>query len=98
MADHVHLLVRLNQNLCLADFMKKLKANSSGWAARTNGKKFKWQEGYGAFSVSESQIERVRNYVRNQEQHHRRGLSFDDEVATLLKAHHVEFKVEYLWR
>jgi putative transposase len=98
MADHVHLLVRLRQDRTLADVMRAIKARSSRWL-RTNtsiGPAFAWQSGYGAFSVSQSGAERVREYIRNQEAHHRR-LSFKDEFRRLLSAHGLHYTEEELW-
>jgi putative transposase len=95
-ADHVHLLVRLQPVIAVAEFVKKLKTGSSSWAnKRTNGR-FAWQPRYGAFTVSESQVEKVREYIRNQEEHHSR-VSFEDEFKMLLRAHQIDFTDEYLW-
>jgi REP element-mobilizing transposase RayT len=95
-ADHVHLLVRLKPALSLSEFLSKLKANSSLWAKRQTSGRFAWQSRYSAFTVSESQAERVRQYIRNQEEHHRRT-SFEDELRALLRAHRVDFDEAYLW-
>jgi putative transposase len=95
-ADHVHLLVRLKPALSLSDFLSKLKANSSAWARKETRGWLGWQSRYGAFTVSQSQIDRVRRYVRNQEQHHRRT-SFEKEFRLLLKAHGIEFDENYPW-
>jgi hypothetical protein len=62
--------------------MSKLKSSSSGWAKRQTAGRFGWQARFGAFTVSESQVERVRRYIRNQEQHHRKH-SFEDEFKVL---------------
>ncbi len=95
-ADHVHLLACLPPTIAISDFMSKLKANSSSWAkAQTNGS-FAWQSRYGAFTVSESQIERVRSYIRHQEGHHRQT-RFEDEYKSLLRAHRIEFDEAHLW-
>ncbi len=94
--DHVHLLVKLPPNVAVSEFLSKLKANSSGWAKRQTGGQFAWQGRYGAFTVSESQVERVRRYIRNQEAHHRR-VKFEDEFKALLRAHRVEFDESYPW-
>lgn len=96
-ADHVHLLVTLRQQLGLADFMRKLKANSSTWMHQT----FPdcgvwWQTGYAAFSVSHSALGRVSKYITNQEEHHRTR-SFQDEFRLMLKRHGLAFDERYLW-
>jgi REP element-mobilizing transposase RayT len=96
-ADHVHLLVRMPRTIAVDVFLQKLKANSSGWVTRTQAVKFNWQRGFGAFTVSESQVEKVRRYIQNQEAHHSK-VSFEEEFKAILKAHKVEFDEEYLWR
>ena len=85
--DHVHLVVRMSPSLSATDVMRTVKASSSKWMneRRTNSK-FGWQAGYGAFSVSQSMVAVVTNYVKNQEEHHRRR-SFADEIAVLCERH-----------
>jgi REP element-mobilizing transposase RayT len=97
MNDHVHLLVRWKPTVALADLLRKLKANSSKWAnEKLRYRKFGWQDGYSAFTVSQSQVQRVKNYIRNQEQHHRRS-DFKRELIDLLERHEVEYDKRYLW-
>jgi len=98
-SDHVHLLIRLPANLALADCLRIVKTNSSRWVKERwpQHRKFAWQGGYGAFSVSESKRADVIRYIANQAQHHRR-ISFQDEFLALLKNHCVEFDERYLWR
>ncbi len=98
-ADHVHMLIRLPANLALADCLRILKANSSRWVKQrwSQQRKFGWQGGYGAFSVSESRRAAVIRYIRDQPQHHRR-ISFQDEFLALLKNHRVEFDERYIWQ
>jgi putative transposase len=97
-ADHVHLVVKLSPVHALSDIMRRLKSNSSKWVneqQRLTGK-FGWQGGYGAFTVSESQIAAVIRYVDDQENHHRK-MSFKDELIRILKRHHVDYDERYLW-
>ena len=94
--DHVHILAKIKPTIAVAEFIKQLKADSSGWANKKSRGRFAWQTRYGAFSVSESQVEKVRAYVRNQAEHHRR-ISFAEEFKVLLKAHRIEFDERYLW-
>ena len=95
--NHVHLLVSLNATHCLSDFMRELKASSSGWIHREIGlKNFAWQVGYGAFTVSPNNLERVKNYVLHQEEHHKKQ-TFEKEYVGLLKASGVEYDEKYLW-
>ena len=87
--DHVHILAKLPPTVSVSDFLEKLKANTSKWS-KSIRRAFGWQEGYSAFTVSESQVERVRRYTQNQRQHHAK-LSFRDELIALLKAHGVKY-------
>jgi REP element-mobilizing transposase RayT len=98
-SDHVHLLTRLPANLALADCLRVAKTNSSRWVGERfpQQRKFAWQGGYGAFSVSESRRAAVIRYIRDQAQHHRR-ISFQDEFLVLLKNHRVEFDERYIWQ
>ena len=95
MSDHVHLLVKLRPTISVSDFLSKLKANSSGWAKRQTKGRFAWQARYGAFTVSESKVDTVTAYIRNQEKHHQK-FSFEDELKALLRAHHIDFDEPYL--
>ena len=96
--DHVHILAKSHQDKAVADVVRAVKANSSGWIHRTFPKMraFAWQVGYGAFTVSASQVEKARRYITNQEKHHRRR-GFKEEYIALLKAHEIEFDEEELW-
>jgi putative transposase len=98
-ADHVHLLAKLPTELAVSDCMRVVKANSSRWIKEKwpERRRFAWQRGYGAFSVSESKKGIVTRYIQNQAQHHRR-ISFQDEFLALLRNHGVEFDEQYLWR
>lgn len=96
MADHVHLLVKLRPTVSVAEFLCKLKSNSSGWAKRQTRGRFAWQKRYGAFTVSESQMDHVRQYIRNQQQHHQQ-MSFEQEFKALLSAHQIRFDETHLW-
>jgi putative transposase len=87
--NHVHLLVRLPSDVSVSQAVQKLKSNSSRWL-RENGSWFGWQEGYGAFSVSASNVDAVRHYIQNQAEHHRRR-SFEDEFVDLLAKSGVAF-------
>jgi REP element-mobilizing transposase RayT len=95
-ADHVHLLVKLPPTISVSEFLSKLKSNSSGWARRQTAGRFAWQRRYGGFTVSESQVEHVREYIRNQEKHHLK-MSFEDEFKALLRAHGIDFDESHLW-
>jgi len=89
--DHVHLLFVLPAALSLSEMMEKVKANSSKWAnERWAATGFAWQNEYAGFSASPSKIEEVRSYILNQEAHHRK-LTYEEEVAALLKRYGVKF-------
>ena len=98
MPDHVHLLLKLKPSIALSDMLRQIKANSSKWLHESgkDARKFGWQDGYAAFTVSESQVTRVAQYIRDQEQHHR-GLPFKTELLALLKRHGVGYDEKYLW-
>ena len=96
--DHVHILAKLKPAESVSQMLNRIKANSSKWINENekSSVRFAWQEGFAAFTVSESQVEPVRQYIRNQEQHHRR-LTFQDELLAFLQRHGVEFDPRYLW-
>ncbi len=94
-ANHAHVLFQLPAALPLAKAILLLKSNSSKWM-NEQGKRFAWQEGYGAFSVSASNLAAVTKYIQNQEAHHRK-ISFEQEYLALLKKHGVEFDPKYVW-
>ena len=96
--DHVHLLVRIPAKLSVSDFVGTLKSNSSKHINDTSEllRKFGWQDGFAAFTVSVSQKNRVVEYIENQMEHHA-GHSFEDEYLHLLKKHEVEYDPRYAW-
>jgi len=96
-SDHVHLLIGLRATHCLADVLRDIKAGSSKWVHDEVGlAAFSWQEGYGAFTVSPTQVDSVRKYIQNQEIHHRQK-SFQEEYLEFLKLGGVEYDERYLW-
>lgn len=95
-ADHVHLLIGLRATHTLAAVLRETKLVSSAWVHEEVGiSSFAWQEGYGAFTVSASQLESVRAYIEEQEEHHRTR-TFREEYTTLLQRSGVEFDERYL--
>ena len=98
MPDHVHLLVRMPSTHALADVARLLKTNSSRWVHERwpQFKDFAWQTGYGAFSVSKSGLEAVRQYITRQQLHHERR-SFQEEFTAFLKKNHITLDEKYLW-
>ena len=95
--DHVHLLVGLRATHRLDYVLRDVKADSSSWVHNVIGKKkFEWQSGYLGLTVSPSQIEAVRNYILNQETHHRRK-TFKEEYLELLKLSGIDYDEKFLW-
>ena len=95
--DHVHCLARFPARKAVSDMMRAIKSDSSRWVNRERpGDRFAWQTGYGAFTVSQSQVGRVRKYIQTQEEHHREK-SFEEELLALLEKHGIEYDEEYLW-
>jgi len=97
MSDHVHLLISLPPTVDVAEAMRFVKANSSRWITQKFGKPFEWQKGYGAFSVSRSNVDAVVKYIQNQEQHHRK-FDFRTEFVGLLRKNDVDFDDQFLWK
>lgn len=95
-ADHVHLVVRLKPHYDVSKFLQDLKPSVTKWARANIHPKFEWQNGYGAFTIGESQLPGVRNYIRNQEEHHAKTL-FDDEFKEMLTQAKIEFDERFLW-
>ncbi|MHC4442729.1 MAG: IS200/IS605 family transposase [Planctomycetota bacterium] len=97
-ADHVHLLATLHQQRAVSDIMRVVKSNSSKWIHETFSQQssFAWQTGYGAFTVSYSNIDQVRRYIERQEEHHRTA-SFQEEYIAFLKRHGVKYDERYIW-
>src|SRR5688572_8436440 len=90
MPEHVHILARFGAAIAVSEMLKRIKGSSSHWLSQETGTWFAWQNGYGAFSVSESQVAAVRKYIQQQEEHHKR-ISFKDELISLLRKHRIEF-------
>ena len=87
MPDHLHIVARFRPDRSVSEMVRLIKANSSKWVNETRGLagRFEWQVGYGAFTVSQSQVEQLREYVRGQEEHHRTR-SFQEEYLGIPRA------------
>ena len=96
--DHVHILFGMNPTIALSDLVRDIKASSSKFINEGNfvRGKFYWQEGFGAFSYSRSQIDAVAKYILNQEEHHSRK-SFKDEFIAFLDRFEIEYDDRYLF-
>jgi REP element-mobilizing transposase RayT len=97
-ADHVHMLFVLVRTITIADAVGRIKSASSAWinqSRRVEGH-FQWQGGYSAFSVSQSNVEAVRDYIARQAEHHARQ-SFQDELRDWLKRYGMQWDEKYIW-
>jgi putative transposase len=97
--DHVHILARQSRTLTLSDWVKELKRQSNLWiqSSRQCSRDFKWQSGYGAFSVGNSQKNDVIAYIKNQEEHHRTQ-TFQEEFLRFLELHEIEYDDRFIWK
>lgn len=98
-ADHIHILMTLPKTVAMSDFVRVIKAKSSKWLKTVNTyyEPFQWQEGYGAFSVSPSLMERTTKYIFGQAEHHK-VKSYHDEYFETLKAYGIEYDERYAFR
>jgi putative transposase len=97
-ADHVHILARNGREIAQAEWAKEMKRVSSRWM-KSHGQRFRdfeWQRGYAVFSVSPSNLDRVRAYVADRERHHRK-FDYQRELRTLLQRHGLEWNENHLW-
>ena len=95
-ANHVHILCQLAKTESVSNLMEHLKASSSKWLKTQGSLMFAWQRGYGAFSVSQSQVDSVVAYIQNQEEHHR-IITYEEEYRSFLKGYRVAFDERYVW-
>ena len=96
--DHVHALFSLSKNHALKKIVEEVKKGSSKWMKAEGPKnpEFYWQSGYAGFSVSQSNVEEVRRYIENQEEHHCK-MTFQDELRALFKRHGIEYDERFVW-
>jgi len=96
--DHIHILLSLRPDLPVSKALQFIKGASSKWIHDTfsNLKIFSWQEGYSAFTVSKSQIGKIKNYIANQEEHHKK-MGFEEEYLEFLKRNNIDFNSKYLF-
>ena len=96
--DHLHLLLTLPRTIPLSKLVEEIKKNSSKWI-KTKGSfysDFSWQNGYGAFSIGQSNFEAVQKYIQNQKEHHKK-VSFQDEYRNFLKNYKISYDEKYVW-
>ena len=96
--DHVHILCGLSRTISVAKLVEHLKVETSKWAKKRTRAlgNFHWQAGYGAFSVSQSQVEQVIAYIDGQPEHHRK-LTFQEEFRIICQKHDIEIDERYVW-
>jgi len=96
--DHIHFFIGMKPTCCLSDLVREIKKSSVSFIKEHKyiNSSFYWQEGFGAFSYSHSQLDRIIGYINNQKQHHQKK-SFKDEYTALLKAFNIDFKNDYLF-
>ena len=97
-SNHIHLFIGMKPSCCLSDLVREIKKSSGNFIKdnRFTRFKFQWQEGFGAFSYSHSQLSEVIQYIERQKEHHRKK-TFKEEYLAFLNAFHVDFKDEYLF-
>jgi putative transposase len=95
--DHIHLLTKLRPDRAVSDVLRDLKANATGWMHDVfpSLKNFSWQRGYGAFTVSQSNVEDVRNYISRQKEHHRKT-SFREEFIQFLQINGIDYNERFV--
>ncbi len=99
MPDHIHAFIGLKPSMSISDLVRDIKNNSSNYINKNKlvRGKFSWQEGFGVFSYSQSHVERVYNYILNQEEHHRKK-TFKNEYVDLLNKFNIEYNDKYLFK
>ena len=97
-ANHIHLLISLGKKIDIPELVGDIKRDSSVWIKeqKSSFSNFYWQKGYGAFSIGQSQVPTVVNYIKNQKEHHKRH-DFSDEYRTLLKKYEIDYDERYFW-
>jgi len=97
-ADHNHALCQLSRKFAIKDVIQEAKTETTKWLKKQGApfEHFRWQSGYGAFSVSESNVEKVRRYIADQERHHKK-MSFQDEFRAICKRHGIDIDERYVW-
>ena len=96
--DHLHILCRLGRSIDVSTLIREIKRESSKWIKNKGAglSHFQWQAGYAAFSISPSHVEALKDYIANQEQHHKTE-SFQDEFRRLLRKYGIEWDERYVW-
>lgn len=98
-SDHIHILCELSRTLTVADLAKKIKTRSTKWMKSQSGdfRNFSWQSGYGVFSIGKSGAPKLKQYIKDQRDHHKK-YSFREEYLRFLRKYGIEFDEKYLWQ
>jgi REP element-mobilizing transposase RayT len=94
--DHVHILCQLSKNVATCKLLEEVKKSSSKWMKEQGVLDFAWQNGYGVFSVSQSNVDAVQKYIESQAEHHKKR-DFKAEFREFCKRHHVAIDERYVW-
>ncbi|MDQ3472613.1 MAG: IS200/IS605 family transposase [Acidobacteriota bacterium] len=97
-ADHLHILFSLSRTRALADVVEQVKTGSSKWI-KTKGREFRnfhWQKGYGGFSIGQSGVQLLKQYIAGQKEHHKKT-SFQNEFRQFLRSYEIEYDERYVW-
>jgi putative transposase len=96
--NHVHLLISLGKSLSISELIGDIKRDSSVWIKKQDSQfsNFHWQEGYGAFSVGQTQVDEVMKYIANQKEHHKQK-TFDNEMRSFYRKYGIDFDERYVW-
>ena len=96
--DHIHLLCMLSKKIALMKLLEEVKSHSSKWMKTKDEslKNFYWQDGYGAFSINSTEVDKVTKYINNQHEHHKE-IIFQDEYRAMLKKYKVKYDERYVW-
>ena len=99
MPDHIHILIGATPDISLSDLLRDIKANSSRYINQNNRVKgkFEWQKGFGAFTVGYTQVQQVANYIKNQEEHHKKK-SFKEEYVSFLEQSGIDYNPKYIFK
>ena len=95
-ADHIHMLFQLGRTITIAEAIGKIKCTASAWVNQRQNLSFHWQGGYAAFSVSQSNVGAVREYIRGQDEHHAKQ-AFQEELREWLRRYEIEWDERYVW-
>ncbi len=97
-SNHIHILCQLSKNISVSEYIRKIKSNTSNWINKKDflRYRFKWQTGYGAFTVRPYDLDVIIKYIHNQKKHHK-NISFEDELMSFVKSYKIDYDERYIW-